>query len=73
MDKLREQDDVDLLFFMVTNILKESSDVLFSGTGAEVILEAGFNVTSKDHKSVFLPGVVSRKKQMVPLITESMQ
>ena len=73
MDKLREQDDVDLLFFMVTNILKESSDVLFSGTGAEVILEAGFNVTSRDHKSVFLPGVVSRKKQMVPLITESMQ
>ena len=73
MDKVREQDGVDLLFFMVTNILKESSDVLFSGNGAEILLEAGFNVTSKDHKSVYLPGVVSRKKQMVPLITESMQ
>ena len=73
MDKIREQDDVDLLFFMITNILKESSEVLFSGNGAEVILETGFNVTSKDHKSVYLPGVVSRKKQMVPLITETMR
>ena len=73
MEKLREQDNVDLLFFMVTNILKESSDVLFSGNGAEIILETGFNITSRDHKSVFLPGVVSRKKQMVPVITETMQ
>ena len=73
MDKIREQDDVDLLFFMITNILKESSEVLFSGNGAEVILETGFNVPSKDHKSVYLPGVVSRKKQMVPLITETMR
>ncbi len=73
MDKIREQDGVDLLFFMVTNILRESSDVLFSGNGAEVILEAGFNVTSRDHKGVYLPGVVSRKKQMVPIITETMR
>jgi manganese-dependent inorganic pyrophosphatase len=73
MERLRDRDNVDMLFFMITNILQESSDVLFSGSSAEVILETGFNVTSKDHKSVHLPGVVSRKKQMLPTITGSLQ
>ena len=73
MDRLREKDNVDLMFFMITNILQESSDVLFAGSNAEVILETGFNVTSRDHQSVHLPGVVSRKKQMLPTITDSLQ
>ena len=70
IDKLRERDNVDMLFFMITNIMKESSEVLFSGPKAEVVLESGFSVTSKNHKSVLLSGVVSRKKQMVPTITD---
>ena len=73
MDSLRERDGVDLLFFMITNILQESSEVLFSGAGAEMILENGFNVTSRDRVSVHLPGVVSRKKQMLPTITGTIQ
>ena len=44
-----------------------------AGTQAEVILEAGFNVTSRDHVSVSLPGVVSRKKQMLPTISNTIQ
>ena len=35
--------------------------------------EPGFNVTSKDHVCVHLPGVVSRKKQMLPTITDALQ
>ena len=73
MDKLRQSDHVDMLFFMITNIMKESSEVLFSGTKAEIVLESGFSVTSKNHKSVYLPGVVSRKKQMVPTITNTIE
>lgn len=73
MDKQREADKVDLLFFMMTNIIKESSDVFFSGSNAEIILETGFNVTSKDHKCARLPGVVSRKKQMLPTIINTIQ
>ena len=72
IDKLRERDNVDMLFFMITNIMKESSEVLFSGPKAEVVLESGFSVTSKNHKSVLLSGVVSRKKQMVPTITDTL-
>jgi manganese-dependent inorganic pyrophosphatase len=73
MDRLRDRDNVDMLFFMITNILQESSDVLFAGSNAEIILETGFNVTSKDHVCVHLPGVVSRKKQMLPTITDALQ
>ncbi len=72
-DELRERENVDMLFFMITNILQESSDVLFSGSKAEIILEAGFNVTSRDHRMVRLPGVVSRKKQMLPTITGTIE
>ena len=72
MDSQRERDNVDLLLFMITNIMKESSEVLFSGSSAEIVLETGFSVTSKDHKTVYLPGVVSRKKQMVPTIVNTL-
>ena len=68
LDIARQRDGLDMLFFMMTNILKESSEVIFAGANAELILEAGFNTTSKDHASVNLPGVVSRKKQMLPTI-----
>ena len=69
MENARKTDNIDILMFMLTNILNESSDVLFTGSNAEIIMENGFNATSKDHVSVHLNGVVSRKKQMLPTIT----
>ena len=71
LDEIRRKDSLDMLFFMMTNIIKESSEVLFSGKDAESVLENGFNVSTKDHSSVTLPGVVSRKKQMLPTITNN--
>ena len=68
LDNIRKSDGLDMLFFMLTNILKESSEVIFCGENAETVLEYGFNVSSKDHSSVTLSGVVSRKKQMLPTI-----
>ena len=69
MENARKTDNIDILMFMLTNILNESSDVLFTGSNAEIIMENGFNATSKDHVSVHLNGVVSRKKQMLPTIS----
>ena len=68
LENARKRDNLDIIYFMLTNILKESSDIVFSGSGAEMIIEAGFNATSKDHKSIRLNGVVSRKKQMLPTV-----
>ena len=71
LDEIRRKDSLDMLFFMMTNIIKESSEVLFSCKDAESVLENGFNVSTKDHSSVTLPGGVSRKKQMLPTITNN--
>ncbi len=73
LDDIRRRDGLDMLFFMLTNILKESSEVIFSGENAESTLENGFNVSSKDHSSVMLSGVVSRKKQMLPTISNTIE
>ena len=72
LEAAAKKDGLDLILFMLTNILKESSDVIFHGTKAEIALESGFGVTSKDHVSVHLPGVVSRKKQMLPTIINTL-
>ena len=73
IESIKERDNVDLLCFMMTNIIKESSEVLFAGSNAEIVMETGFNVASRDHKSVVLPGVVSRKKQMLPTISTTLE
>jgi len=73
LERIRNKDGLDMIFVMLTNILRESSTVIFSGDRAEMILENGFSVTSKDHRSVILPGVVSRKKQMLPTVTATIK
>ncbi len=54
----------DLMIILLTDIIKQGSEVLFTGESKELITKA-FNVTSKA-SSVYLPGVISRKKQVVP-------
>lgn len=72
--------NVDMMFFMLTNILTESTTLLCEGQGAgQMILEA-FHVESdeaaqKDAKQgiVELSKVVSRKKQLIPAIMVALQ
>ena len=59
-----------MIFFMLTNIINESTEVLFLGNGAEELLAEAFDA-DVEGGSVILPGVVSRKKQFIPPIFES--
>lgn len=60
---------LDMLFLMLTNIIDESTELLYVGQGAEEVVRAAFQRDCGPN-SVQLPGVVSRKKQMMsPLIT----
>ena len=53
---------------MLTNIYEQSTELLFVGQGARAVVSAAFEPECGTH-SVVLPGVVSRKKQiMEPLI-----
>ncbi len=72
---------IDMSFIMLTNILDRSTDLLAIGQGAGTLVANAFGVEpikriSSDKKapsvdcwSVVLPGVVSRKKQLVPPLT----
>lgn len=57
--------DVNMLYFMLTNILQHSTELLCVGEGAEELAERAFGRQGKDGV-VKLPKVVSRKKQVVP-------
>ena len=58
---------MSMVFFMLTNIVEESTKLLLFGDGSEKIVEKAFDVkVYKDAAS--LKGVVSRKKQLIPTI-----
>ena len=65
-------DGLDMIFFMLTNIIDESSEIIFSGNKALHTINSAFGLSAEGN-SVILPGVVSRKKQLLPAIVEAMQ
>ena len=56
---------VDMLFFMLTDMMLPGTELLCVGDGAEELVENALGVQGSDG-SFLLPGVVSRKKQIVP-------
>ncbi len=79
-EKEREQHEIDMMFFMLTNILTESTDLICTGQGAEQLITTAFHVRDEDVENVSaqtgivkLPGVVSRKKQLAPQVMMALQ
>ncbi|KZZ85820.1 manganese-dependent inorganic pyrophosphatase [Bacillus sp. SJS] len=60
---------LDLFLFVVTDILESDSIALASGREVEAV-ERAYNVKIEDSRAL-LKGVVSRKKQIVPILTET--
>ena len=60
-------------FFLLTNILKESSMVVFAGEGAKDLMEKAFGHEPEEENCIFLEGVVSRKKQFLPKVLYGVQ
>lgn len=72
MHKAKKNHGVDMVFFMLTNIIDESTQLLYSDKMAMEIAESSFMVTAKDNE-LYLPGVVSRKKQLIPRLMATLQ
>ena len=72
MEQVCEKQGIHMVYVMLTNILDESTLLLFAGNESREIAETSFNQTAKEH-SIFLPGVVSRKKQLIPDIMATLQ
>lgn len=67
MAEVKESYHLDMLFFMLTDILTESTELLMLGDMCKEVLEGAFPV-KVEGTSVELPGIVSRKKQLIPAI-----
>ena len=66
MERVRAARSFDMLLLMLTDVLKEGTVLLCCG-GTDTVEEA-FNVKVIDN-TAFLPGVLSRKKQIVPALS----
>ena len=64
---------LDMVYVMLTDILEESSRVICEGNDASKILADAFRVEHySEDEGVYLEGVISRKKQMIPTLMNAM-
>ena len=66
MEKLRKDKDFDMVILMVTDVLLEGSHLFY--VGSDEAIQQAFSVVPKDGH-IFLKGVMSRKKQIIPMLT----
>lgn len=69
MDQKAKEASLDMVMLLLTDILNEGSEILVTGAKPEIV-EKAFKVTLENN-GAFLPGVLSRKKQVVPPITNA--
>ena len=66
MRKVVEETKASLVILMLTDVLLEGSHLLY--VGDDDVISQAFDVIAKDNE-VFLPGVMSRKKQIIPSLS----
>ncbi len=66
MKSMRKRQELDFIILMLTDVLLEGSYLIY--LGSDDVMAQAFNVTPKENQ-MFLPGVMSRKKQIIPMLT----
>ncbi len=76
MGQILERTHLDMAFLMLTDIMKESTELLYKGDSSTVdvpqVVASAFGVEAQENFAS-LPGVVSRKKQLMPSMTIAIQ
>lgn len=72
MEEKVAQNPETLLFLMLTDILSESSLLLYAGEGAKELLATTYN-QEIDPEGIWVQGLVSRKKQLLPSLISAIQ
>ena len=68
MNQKADSMGLEMIMLLLTDIINEGSQILVTGRNPEIAEEA-FKVKLED-STTFLPGVLSRKKQVVPPLTQ---
>lgn len=71
MELMCHQRDYSFLCMMVTDIIEEATELVIAGDDTELV-ETAFGLHASNH-SINLKGVMSRKKQVVPVIFEALR
>ena len=66
MRKAQKSNSYDMVILMLTDVLQEGSQLLY--IGSDDTIRNAFAMEPRDN-AVFLPGVMSRKKQVIPMLT----
>lgn len=76
MSDILKNIEEDMIFLMLTNILEQKTRLICVGNGAGKLACESFRVAAEsliENEVLELPGVVSRKKQLVPALTSGAQ
>ncbi len=68
----KNQDNLDYMFFGVVDILKKNTSLYLIGDDEEVLAKEIFK-GELENNEMFLKGIVSRKKQIVPALKEKLE
>ena len=72
LETARKNQGLDFVFYLFTDVPSASSDLLMAGKGADEAAARAFKVKVADGTAV-LPGIVSRKKQFVPTLIDTLK
>ena len=70
LEKSCREHNLEMTFFMLTNIMQESTELMCYGSKVDTFVEEAFGQLPKDG-AIELSGVVSRKKQLIPVFMEA--
>ena len=66
MKKTKDEKGYSIIILMLTDVLKEGSQIIY--LGEDDTIRQAFNANPKDN-TAFLPKVMSRKKQIIPMLS----
>ena len=72
VQKALAEHEVDMIYFMLTNIMEESTEILCAGNGAKDLVLKAFSLPSETER-IILKNTVSRKKQVIPALFIALQ
>lgn len=70
LEKSCREHGLSMMFFMLTNIIEESTRLMCYGESADMLVEDAFGRAPKAG-TIWLKGVVSRKKQLIPAFIDA--
>lgn len=71
MDEVKREENLNIIMFFAIDILGSNADLIVPGKKETEIAEKAFNVEIKDNQ-IHLPGIISRKKQIIPSIEKAL-